>query len=125
MILSGTVRSGKGDFSYWMGKLHALYTEKTGVTLYPGSLNIELAAPYDLPLEGVTRVEKEEYGGRVSVSILPCMVSGIHAFIMRTDQNADGSGDHPRTIIEVAAQVRLREALGLSDGDIVTVEVPD
>jgi riboflavin kinase len=92
-----------------MEKLHALYTEKTGVALYPGTLNIELAEPYDLPLEGVTRLEKEEYGGRVSVSILPCRVSGIHEFIVRTDQNAGGSGDHPRTIIEVAAQVRLRE----------------
>ena len=44
---------------------------------------------------------------------------------MRTDPNADGTGDHPKTIIEVAAQVRLRDALNASDGGIVTIKVPD
>ncbi len=44
---------------------------------------------------------------------------------MRIDPNADGTGDDPKTIIEVAAQVRLRDALNVSDGDIVTIKVPD
>ena len=61
----------------------------------------------------------------MSVSLLPCSVSGIQGFIMRTDPNADGTGDHPKTIIDAAAQVRLRDALNVSDGDIVTIKVPD
>lgn len=61
----------------------------------------------------------------MSVSLLPCSVSGIHGYIMRIDPNADGTGDHPKTIIEVAVQVRLRDALNVSDGDIVTLKVPD
>ena len=125
MLLTGTVRSGKGNFSNWMEELQTLYTAKSGVALYPGSLDIELAVSYDLPTKGVILLEKEEYGGRVSVSLLPCSVSGIQGCIMRIDPNADGTGDHPKTIIEVAAQVRLRDALNVSDGDIVTIKVPD
>jgi len=93
--------------------------------LYPGSLGIELAVSYDLPTKGVILLEKQEHGGRVSVSLLPCYVSGIQGCIMRIDPNADGTGDHPKTIIDAAAQVRLRDALNVSDGDIVTIKVPD
>ena len=125
MLLTGTVRSGKGNFSNWMEELQTLYTAKSGVALYPGSLDIELAVSYDLPTKGVILLEKEEYGGRVSVSLLPCSVSGIQGCIMRIDPNADGTGDHPKTIIDAAAQVRLRDALNVSDGDIVTIKVPD
>ena len=125
MFLTGTVRSGKGNFSNWMEELQPLYTAKSGVALYPGSLDIELAVSDDLPTNGVILLEKEEYGGRVSVSLLPCSVSGIQGFIMRTDLDADGTGDHPKTIIEVAARVRFRDALNVSDGDIVTIKVPD
>ena len=108
-----------------MVKLQTLYTAETGVALYPGSLGIELAVSYDLPVKGVIRLEKEAYGGCVSVSLLPCAGSGIQEFIMRTDANADGTGDHPKTIIEVAAQVRLRDALNVPDVDFVTIKVPD
>lgn len=61
----------------------------------------------------------------MSVSLLPCSVSGIQGCVMRIDPNADGTGDHPKTIIDAAAQVRLRDALNVSDGDIVTTKVPD
>ena len=125
MILTGTVRSGKGNFSYCMEKLQTLCNARTGVALYPGSLDSDLAVSYDLPVKDVIWLEKEAYGGRVSVSLLPCAVSGIEGFIMRPDPNADGTGDHPKTIIEVAAQVRLRDALNVSDVDFVTIKVPD
>jgi len=125
MILTGIVRSGKGNFSYCMEKLQTLCPARTGVALYPGSLDSGLAVSYDLPVKGVIRLEKEAYGGRVSVSLLPCAGPGIQGFIMRTDANADGTGDHPKTIIEVAAQVRLRDALNVSDVHFVTIKVPD
>jgi CTP-dependent riboflavin kinase len=71
----------------------------------------------------VIRLEAEEYGGRVSVSMVPCRILGRTAFLMRTDQNEQGTGHHPRTIIEIATDVRLRDAYGLADGDVVDVEV--
>ena len=122
MILSGKVKSGMFSLSYWMDKLEKHYTEKAGMKLYPGSLNIELSEPYNLPSE-VIRLEKEEYGGTVSLSILPCKIFDRKAFIIRTDKNASGMGDHPLNIIEVATDVKLRDEYDLSDGDIVEVYV--
>lgn len=122
MRLVGKVRSGMNSLSYWMDKLEYHYTAKTGMKLYPGSLNIELPEPFRLP-EHVIRLEGREYGGTVSLSILPCRIFDRKAFIIRTDKNASGAGDHPLTIIEVATDVKLRDAYHLKDGDEVEVFV--
>ena len=91
--------------------------------LYPGTLNIELSVPYSLPPE-VKRLEANEYGGSVSVSIVPCRIFDRRAFLLRTDQNEQGTGLHARNVIEIATDIRLRDAYQLKDGDWVDVEVP-
>ena len=120
----GKVASGMGSFSYWIDKLHEHYLRKTGMHLYPGTLNVELEQPYFLP-EDVIRLEGDEYGGTVSVNLLPCVIGGRRAFLLRTDPNEEGRGHHPKTIIEIASDVRLRDVLGLQDGDLVKIEIPD
>lgn len=122
IILRGRVVSGAGNFSYWIGRLHDLYTRKTGMDLFPGTLNLELEHPWSLPANPI-RLEAGEYGGTVSVSLVPCTVFGRRAFILRTDANEQGGGHHPPTIIEIATDVKLRDAHQLRDGDIVEVEV--
>jgi riboflavin kinase len=126
MILKGKVVTGAGNFSYWIGQLHELYKLKTGMDLYPGTLNVELEQPYHLA-GSIIRLEKEEYNGTVSVSILPCFLLGRSSFILRTDKNARGEGDslHQLHIIEVASDVKFRDAFRLNDGDLVEVEVPE
>lgn len=61
----------------------------------------------------------------VAFSIVACTIGEIGAFIVRTDKNDRGAGDHPPTVIEVAAAARLREALSIEDGDEVDVVVLD
>jgi riboflavin kinase len=58
------------------------------------------------------------------VSIVPCQIFGRQAFLLRTDQNERGTGHHPRNIIEIATDIRLRDAYQLRDGDSVEVELP-
>ncbi len=122
MVLKGKVKSGLNSFSFWMAKLAPYYTEKTGMQFYPGTLNVLLPAAYNLP-ETAIRLEKEEYGGRVSVAMQPCKVFGRKAFILRTDQNAAGEGDHPLNLIEIATDVRLREVYALKDEDEIEIEI--
>jgi riboflavin kinase, archaea type len=55
-----------GNFSYWIEKLQDYYARKTGMNLFPGTLNIQLDQPYSLPSTGVTRLDAQEYGGTVS-----------------------------------------------------------
>ena len=119
--LRGKVVSGRGDFAQWIERLSSFYEQKTGMRLYPGTLNVELTSPYSLPAD-VIRLEASEYGGRVSVSIVPCRIFDRKAFLLRTDQNEQGTGHHPRHLIEIATDIRLRDAFGLQDGDDVEIE---
>jgi riboflavin kinase len=121
--VQGKVVSGRADFGFWIERLSSLYEKKTGMRLYPGTLNIELPDPYSLPTN-VIRLEASEYAGTVSVNIVPCQIFDRRAFLLRTDQNEQGVGHHPRNIIEIATDVRLRDAYQLKDGDWVEVEVP-
>jgi riboflavin kinase len=120
-ILRGKVVSGMGNFSYWIEKLADHYQRKTGMRLFPGTLNVELEQPYTLP-ERAVRLEGWEYAGSVSVNIVPCSIFGKSGFILRTDANEQGRGHHPKTIIEVATDVKLRDHFNLSDGDMVEIE---
>ncbi|HLK49785.1 MAG TPA: DUF120 domain-containing protein [Bryobacteraceae bacterium] len=119
--LRGRVVTGLSSFGFWIDRLSAFYEQKTGMRLYPGTLNLELPAPYSLPPR-VIRLEAQEYGGTVSVSIVPCRIFDRPAFLLRTDANEHGTGHHSRNIIEIAADIRLRDAYQLKDGDWVDVE---
>ena len=88
--LRGKVVSGRADFGQWIERLNNLYEQKTGMRFYPGTLNVELSSEYSLPAD-VLRLEAEEYGGRVSVSIVPCRIFNRRAFLLRTDQNENGT----------------------------------
>ena len=123
MRVRGRVVSGRANFGFWIERLRSYYENKTGMRLYPGTLNVELPAPYFLPAN-VIRLEANEYGGSVSVNIVPCRIFERRAFLLRTDQNEQGTGQHSRNIIEIATDVRLRDVYQLKDGDWVEVELP-
>ena len=59
VVLRGKVSSGFGNFGYWIGLLADHYFRKTGLELYPGTLNLQLEQPYVLP-DTALRLEKEE-----------------------------------------------------------------
>ena len=121
-ILKGVVVSGMGTFSFWLEKLESYYTQKTGMRLFPGTLNLHLDQPYSLPAD-VIRLEKEEYGGTVSVSMVPCRIFDRAAFLLRTDANEAGRGHHPKNVIEIATDIKLRDLYHLRDGDEVEVRL--
>jgi len=58
------------------------------------------------------------------VRIVPCRIFDRQAFLLRTDPNENGTGHHPRNLIEIAADVRLRDRYQPKDGDSVEVEFP-
>jgi riboflavin kinase, archaea type len=80
----GKVVSGRADFGQWIERLADFYEQKTGMRLYPGTLNVELPSEYSLPAD-VIRLEGDEYGGRVSVSMVPCRILNRKAFLLRME----------------------------------------
>src|SRR5437870_5182486 len=77
--IRGKVISGRANFGHWIERLSTLYERKTGMRFYPGTLNVELSSAYSLPPD-VIRLEANEYGGSVSVSIVPCRIFNRQAF---------------------------------------------
>jgi riboflavin kinase len=121
-LLRGKICGGKGDFARWIALLHDHYRRKTGLDLFPGTLNVRLDQPYHVP-NNVLRLEPHEYGGTVGVNLVPCRIFGRMAFILRTDPNERGDGDHPLNIIEIATDIKLRDVWSLTDGDTVEIEI--
>jgi riboflavin kinase len=122
--LRGRVSSGRGDLAHWMVEYAELYRRVTGVHLFPGSLNVVLDVEYRLP-SGALRLEPGDYGGRVAMNLVPCLIGDVPGFVLRTDQNEAGTGHHDRNVVEIAASVNLRDTLGLVDGDQVEVVIDD
>lgn len=122
VVLTGRVVTGVGNFSYWIELLKEHYRRKTGLNLFPGTLNVELEEEYRVPA-GAMRLEGEEYGGTVSVNIVPCRIFEEQAVILRTERSESEEGTHARRIVEVACEVKLRDKYRLRDGDTVRVEV--
>ena len=121
MILTGTIQSGENNFSYWLSKLEPYYTAKTGMKLFPGTLNVHLNQAYELPSETLC-LKKEEYGGEVSVKIMPCRIFGRKAFILRPYRD-NREDNYDKRVLEIATDIKLRDAYQLKDGDEVQIEV--
>lgn len=122
MKLLGEVRR-KNDFSYWMDKLSSYYTQKTGINFFPGTLNVHLLDnKYYFPKDCI-RLEKEEYGGTISVGMIPCQILDRDAYILRTDSDTGKHGYSPEQILEIATDIKLRDRFNFKNGDILEVEV--
>lgn len=123
MLLRGIVRSGKKRLQHLASKAGAVLHDQDrddALPRHPEHPLIDQTFP--TPADPV-RLEAHEYGGRVSVSIVPCRIFGSKAFILRPDTNRGKHGDPPASILKVATDVKLRDVYGLSDGDVVEVEV--
>ena len=106
-----------------MRRLAPEYRALTGFDLVPGTLNVELQEPWRSPADAL-ELPADPARGTVRVLVTPCRVGDLDAFVLRTEANEEGRGDHPTTLVEVAAAVHLRSALGLEDGDEVTLVIP-
>jgi CTP-dependent riboflavin kinase len=128
ITLTGRIHSGKNDASYWLQRFHAPYCQKTGMDIFPGSLNLELEASFDWYAKRyrphIVWFGRDEYGGERDILLLPCILSKLdrkQAFLWTTTTAAH---DRPnKNLIEVITDVPLRASYGLVDGDRVDVEL--
>ena len=128
-LLAGTVQAGLGDASRWLKLFNAAYSEKLGISVFPGSLNIALDHVFDW---FDARYEahrmwfsREEYGGERDILLLPCeLVSLDHrkAFLWTPTTAARDRRDP--WVVEVVSDVNPRDHFGLQDGDVLEIRVP-
>ncbi len=123
-VLRGKVFTGIGDYARWIETYREHYRAKTGLSLFPGTLNVRLDQLYELPADKVIRLEGVEYGSRVSVSILPVRLFDRPAVVLRPDLPEGASAEDAANrlaTLEIATDVKLRDTYGLADGDEVEV----
>jgi CTP-dependent riboflavin kinase len=130
MRIQGIVQEGKGDASFWLGTYSAVYQLWTGITLIPGSLNLHLAAKFDWNATSVEPFKRIysliPYGGNRDICLIPCEVykektDKIYGFAWATTCAAN---DFDYRVLEIITSVRLREVLHLTNGSVVTIDIP-
>jgi CTP-dependent riboflavin kinase len=74
--LAGKVQAGFGDAARWLKLFNVAYSEKLGMPVFPGSLNIALDHVFDWfdARYEARRIcfGREEYGGERDILLLPC-----------------------------------------------------
>ena len=128
-LLVGKVQTGFGDASRWLKLFNVAYSEKLGIPVFPGSLNIALDHVFDWfdACYETHRIwfGREEYGGARDILLLPCeLISLDHrkAFLWTPTTAARDRRDP--WVVEIVADVNLRDQFGLQDGDLVEIRIP-
>ncbi len=127
-ILRGRIQSGKGDAARWLSRFNEAYARKTGMPVFPGSLNVLLDEEFDwfAPRRRphVVMFQREEYGGERDVLLLPCVLTGLgslQGFLWSTTRAALNPLE--RRLVEVIAPVGIKATYGVKDGDPIEIEL--
>ncbi|WP_297469570.1 CTP-dependent riboflavin kinase [Thermococcus sp.] len=123
-VIIGEVVSGLGEGAYYVKQYSPLIREYLGFEPYPGTLNVRVLFPktvFDalcnarpVIIPGFTR------GGRTfgDVKAYRVRIDSIEGAIVIPSRTV-----HPPKIAEIVAPFKLREKLGLRDGDRIRIEV--
>ena len=125
--LLGTIITGLGEGKYYIAKdgYVSQFQDKLGFTPFPGTLNIRLddmsaeirektALIQPFTINGFNDGERTYGGGKC----YPVEIGGIKAAVIIPDRS-----HYPEDLLEIIAPVKLREKLGLKDGDDVKITV--
>jgi len=126
-VIKGKVFSGLGEGRYYVSLegYKRQFEEKLGFTPYPGTLNLKIPKEQMLfrakldEMDGIKiegfKTKERTFG---DVKAFRCRVDGIEGAIVIPQRT-----HYPKDVIEIIAPVKLRDVLGLKDGDWVEVEV--
>ena len=118
--IRGRVAAGLGEGQYYISRegYRRQFSEKLGFSPSPGTLNLKLDLPFALNETDSVRIEGFEDEGQTfgGCWCRPVKINGIRGAIVRPERTS-----YPATLLELIAPVNLREALSLSDGDVVDV----
>ncbi len=126
LSLSGRVVTGMGEGGYYVGqeKYADQFEKQLGFRPYPGTLDVKLERDAAGMKEALMRMPAKQIGGFETsertfgpVKFFEARLKGTRAAIVMPDRTSHTN------VLEIIAPRNLRKALGLKDGDIVSVEV--
>ena len=98
----------------------AIYKQKSGMDLYPGTLNVRLDEDFLIPDKSIF-IDKKDIKPDISkrnIRLIPAKFRDIEVIIMSPEPLF-----YDKNIIEVMAVENLREKYNLKDGDEVEIEL--
>jgi riboflavin kinase len=125
--IRGRIFSGVGEGRYYVSLegYRKQFIEKLGFDPYPGTLNMRVLKEEmyfrkrldeeDGVLIDGFKTEDRTFG---EVKAFPCRIKGIEGAVVIPKRT-----HYPKDILELISPVKLRDALGLKDGDVIEVEV--
>jgi CTP-dependent riboflavin kinase len=130
--LSGTVQPGRGLGADLMAERSVMrkVQELCGFAVVPGTLNVRLPAPLERgpSWRYVSAAEIapdwEARTGQAGYFVAPVTVGDRYRALAFQAQEPGGDG-YPLDQIELFCEVRLRDVLGLGDGDLVAIRLSD
>jgi CTP-dependent riboflavin kinase len=98
-----------------------IYEKATGLKLIPGTLNVRLPTPVNMP--SYSRIiSRQDAQGEVQIYITPSLVNSLRTFVVRSKKTEHGRGRHTKDVVEIISDVILRHELQLHDGSAVVIE---
>ena len=117
MFLEGRVQSGLGRFRQRMTNYPDVFKQATGEDLFPGTLNVKVAAP--VPIKEHFRISGAEIGEPGQDLLFEvCRINGFWAYRIRPYHLSTGLGGHGDDTLEITSSVKIPNA---SHGSLVQV----
>ncbi len=127
VVIKGKVTSGVGEGAYYVSLegYRRQFIAKLGFDPFPGTLNLKIPKEQmffrklldrepGIKIEGFS-AENRTFG---EVKAFSCKVEGLKAALVIPQRT-----HYPGDVLEVISPVKLRDELGLKDGDLIEVEV--
>ena len=109
------------SFSHCRANSSIVFKNRTGITLFPGTLNINLEEDYIVKPDWI--IKPEEFGGTENVLVQKCELLGKTAYIVRAEKNQIGQGEHNLQIIEIVADICFRKKYNLTDNKKILIQI--
>ncbi len=126
-VFEAEVFSGLGEGEFYVSIYSKGFRLNLGFTPYPGTLNTRLRRDVELfnkclELSYKIIVEPPKIEGirLAPVEVYPAYIDGYPSWIVRPQITV-----YKRDVVELIADVNLRELLSIQDGDIVEIELKD
>jgi CTP-dependent riboflavin kinase len=126
-IFHGTVCGGYGIAARNLAPVMGLIEERTGLAnLVQGTLNLTILEEYIVRADALLLPDEYPYNRESNlgetIKFQRCLVAGHKGLIMRPDTHETGQFHGP-CHLEVMGQKSFREALSLTDGSVIEVQV--
>ncbi|MEM4717400.1 MAG: DUF120 domain-containing protein [Desulfurococcaceae archaeon] len=119
ITIRGKVVSGIAQAGYYVERYKDLFKPLLGADPYPGTLNVKLEKciwDYTSCIEPI--VIKPSEPGLCEAYVFKGRIKGLEVLIVKPVKSV-----HDCTIVEIIAGVKLRDLLGLKDGDPVEIVI--